>query len=108
MSSTTKIRELNDILRKTGKGGQVLMTDGVMAQGDDIVSAVMNRVREFNEFPADTDPYHEHEFGAISHEGQKYFWKIDYYNKDFEGGSEDPANALITNRVLTVMLAEEY
>ena len=35
-------------------------------------------------------------------------FKIDYYDRDLLGGSEDPGNPHATCRVMTVMLAEEY
>ena len=39
---------------------------------------------------------------------KKIFWKIDYYDKNYQYLSENPSNPEITNRVMTVMLAEEY
>ncbi len=49
-----------------------------------------------------------HDFGAVEIDGEKLFWKIDYYNRDMTAGSEDPANEKETRRVLTIMLAIEY
>jgi hypothetical protein len=36
------------------------------------------------------------------------FFKIDYYDKALACLSPDPANASVTERVITIMLAEEY
>jgi len=62
----------------------------------------------FDDFNADNDPHREHDFGSFELEGEKLFWKIDYYDLAGEFGSEDPTDPKETLRVLTVMLAEEY
>ena len=36
------------------------------------------------------------------------WFKIDYYDLDLEYGSEDPADASITRRVITIMLPSDY
>jgi hypothetical protein len=35
-------------------------------------------------------------------------FKIDYYDKSLEFGSPDPADPTVTERIITIMLAEEY
>ena len=62
----------------------------------------------FEDFTPDNDPHGEHDFGAFEHAGKRIFWKIDYYDAACENGSEDPADASKTTRVLTIMLADEY
>ena len=62
----------------------------------------------FDDFNADNDPHGEHDFGAFQIEHLKFFWKIDYYDKDLCYGSENPTDPDVTERVLTLMLAEEY
>jgi hypothetical protein len=106
--TTTKIRDLNDAFRRSGVGGKVLLTNGVNALGMDKVNLLNARVREFASFPKGNDPYGEHDFGAVTFEGTKYFWKIDYYALDMQHGSEDPADPSQTTRVLTIMRADEY
>ena len=54
------------------------------------------------------DPYGEHNFGCIEYHGQQIFWKIDLYDLNYEFYSPQPDDKTLTNRVLTIMLAEEY
>ena len=56
----------------------------------------------------ENDPWGEHDFGALDHQGDRYFWKIDYYALVSETLSQDPSNPALTRRVLTIMLADEY
>jgi hypothetical protein len=107
-STATRITALNDAFRKTAIGGQWLITRGLAALPALEQWAIMEKVRRFDTFTPDNDPYGEHDFGALEHQGQRIFWKIDYYAPGLEAHSEDPADPLKTVRVLTVMLAEEY
>lgn len=72
------------------------------------IAVVYEKVRSFDAFESGNDPHHEHDFGAFEHGDAKLFWKLDYYYKTLESGSEDPADETVTTRVLTIMLAEEY
>ena len=105
---TARIRELNDLFRTCFIGGRVLITEGVTALGQDFTSGCVEAVQRFSDFTADNDPYGEHDFGCVTVDGRKVFWKIDYYNPTLTGGSEDPADPKRTTRVLTIMLAREY
>jgi len=108
MSNTERIRELNDQLRATGTGGKIILTQGVLAQGEETVRQVLLAMKHYTAFHPDNDPYGEHDFGAIEYQGKKYFWKIDYYDHSFTMHSPDAADPTVTCRVLTLMLAEEY
>jgi hypothetical protein len=103
-----RIRELNDLLRRNFTGGRVVMTDGVAALPERELTELLERVRRFHEFTEANDPYGEHDFGSLDHSGQTYFFKVDYYALDMDGGSEDPADPAKTTRVLTIMRADEY
>jgi Protein of unknown function (DUF3768) len=105
---SVRIRELNDLLRRTFTGGRVVMTDGVAALPERDLAQLLAKVRSFDRFTNDNDPYGEHDFGSIELEGVAYFFKHDYYALDMDGGSEDPANPAKTTRVLTIMRADEY
>jgi hypothetical protein len=105
---TRRIRDLNDQFRRSLRGGKVVMTSGV-ANLDPIRTAVLlNRVRRFDAFTPDNDPHGEHDFGAFEDGGERFFWKIDYYDRELQFGSSDPADPELTTRVLTLMLADEY
>jgi hypothetical protein len=102
------IVELNDALRRSFAGGQFFLTAGIRALPMDMQHAILARVCYFEEFDADNDPHGEHDFGSFDHGGQKIFWKIDYYDRNLEFRSPDPADSTLTTRVLTIMVAEEY
>jgi hypothetical protein len=103
-----RIRVLNDNFRSTFIGGQVVMTQAVGELPVDTKARVLLAVQSFDKFTADNDPHREHDFGSFEIEGESYFFKIDYYALDMDGGSEDPADPEKTTRVLTVMRAEDY
>ena len=107
-SKTDRIRLLNDNFRTTLCGGRVLTTASVAELPLDVKARLLLAVQSFSNFSKDNDPHGEHDFGAIELEGEKYFWKIDYYDKDSRFGSEDPSHPEKTTRVLTVMRADEY
>ncbi len=103
-----RTRVLNDNFRSTFIGGRVVMSAGVAEVPIDIKARVLLRVQTYSAFNAKNDPHREHDFGSFTLRGQKYFWKIDYYDERCEFGSEDPADPTKTTRVLTIMFAEEY
>ena len=50
----------------------------------------------------------EHDFGSFEADGQLIFFKIDYFDKALTAHSPDPSDPSVTERVITIMLAEEY
>lgn len=105
---TSTIAKLNDQFRRTFQGGRVMLTASLAALDPVEQAAIFAKVRAFDIFTEDNDPYGEHDFGAFTYGGKRFFWKIDYYAPDMQHGSENPADPSRTVRVLTVMLAEEY
>ncbi len=109
MSLHFTVTGLNDLLRSTFLTGRVLLTEGVRALPEAIREEIITKVRAFDDFGPDNDPRGEHDFGAFDQGGAgRIFWKIDYYDPSLTMGSEDPADPKRTQRVLTIMLAEEY
>lgn len=104
----TDVKTLNDKLRKHLIGGKIVLTQGINAKTYEEVAEIMLKIRDFDNFTPDNDPYNEHDFGSFDYKGKKIFWKIDYYDKNYQYLSENPSNPNITNRVMTIMLASEY
>ena len=104
----TDIATLNDDFRKTLTGGRVMLTYGINTMPADDIANILSKVRRFNDFTHDNDPYSERDFGAFDYKDEKIFWKIDYYDKTLRYLSNDPANPEQTVRVMTIMKASEY
>lgn len=49
----------------------------------------------------------ERDRGSFDYRGTTVYFRIEYYDVALEYGSEDPADASITRRVLTIMLRED-
>lgn len=105
---TDRIRLLNDQLRKNLSGGGAIITPGIAALGAEAVERLVKTIAIFDDFCTANDPHGEHDFGAFEFDGTPVFFKIDYYDKDLNLHSPDPANPAVTERVITLMLAEEY
>ena len=110
MSPTEKIAHLNDKARKGLLPGstKVLLTREVTALPEDVLERLVGAVKTFDAFSEDNDPYGERDFGAVELEGERYFWKIDYYDRSLRFGAEDPCDISETVRVMTLMHASEY
>ena len=104
----TDIKTLNDNFRKTFSGGRVTLSCGISAKSQSELTEILNQVRCFNNFTNANDPYNEHDFGSFCYKGEQIYWKIDYYDTEYLFYSINPANEECTNRVLTIMLADEY
>lgn len=99
--TSEETRVQNDALRArlpaTLPEDRFVMTRSVAALDPLEIQRLMYKVKTFNDFSEDNDPYGEHDFGVIEQRGEKYFWKIDFY-----GGEEG------INRLLTILRADEY
>jgi hypothetical protein len=87
-----------------------MLTHNVAALPLDMQRVILETVKTFDDFGIDNDPYHEHDFGAFELYETRFFFKIDTYEKgtDYTVGAEHPENATTTDRVLTIMFADDY
>ena len=107
-NQTERIRALNDDLRQHLSHGRAVMTPGVAALGPESVARIIKTVEVYDDFCHANDPHEEHDFGSFEAEGHTIFFKIDYYDSTLTCHSPDPADPALTERVITIMLAEEY
>jgi hypothetical protein len=107
-TKTARIRALNDELRQHLTGGTAVITLGVAALGSAAVERIVKTIAVFDDFCHANDPHEEHDFGSFEADGTTIFFKIDYFDRDLSMHSPDPADASVTQRVITIMLADEY
>jgi hypothetical protein len=105
---TARIRDLNDQLRQKAIGGRIAITPGIQALGADDLRAVLLAVARFDNFSEDNDPWGEHDCATLTVGGRRIIFKVDYFDRDLAYHSPDASDPVVTERVLTVMLAEEY
>ena len=109
MTTKTKaIRALNDELRQNFAIGTAVMTAGIAALGPEAVARIVKTIAVYDDFCHANDPHEEHDFGEFEADGHTIFFKIDYFDKALTYHSPDPSDPAVTERVITIMLAEEY
>ena len=93
----------------------VVITQGILALVDsDPVTAFVRQIElmaivaSYSAFSEDNNPHGERDFGDFEWRETRCYWKIDYYDRQTEWGSPDPADPAVTCRVLTILRADEY
>ena len=104
-----RICALNDELRRNLLEGHAVISLGVAALGADAVARIIKTIAVYDDFCHANGPHEEHDFGSFEADGAVIFFKIDYYDKGLTAAhSPDPADPSVTERVITIMLADEY
>jgi len=113
-----RVAVLNDAMRAkldSPAPNIVVMTAGILAMVDAEPATafakqieLMEIVAKYDAFTEDVNPHGERDFGAFEWQETRCYWKIDYYDRQTEWGSTDPADPAVTCRVLTILRADEY
>lgn len=103
--NTDRIRALNDALRRNLPNCHAVLTTGVVALGPEAVARIVKTIEVYDDFCNANDPHEEHDFGSFEAERQTIFFKIDLYE---DPNVKDSDGEPLVNRVLTIMLADEY
>ena len=101
------IARLNDQLRKSGEGGTIVITRNVRGLEGLNVPELATALANYDGFD-DNDPHGERDMGHFVVFDTDLYFKIDYFDQDLEFGSDDPADASITHRILTIMTKADF
>jgi hypothetical protein len=67
----------------------------------DKLETLLHEVGKFNSFTPENDPHGEHDFGKVELDGNRYFFKFDYYDASIRAFGHE-------NHVMTIMAASDY
>lgn len=88
--------------------GKMVWTASFEAREADFKRAALKAIGEIEEFAAENDPARFHEFGAVEIDGETVWFKVDYFDKTYEWGAEDPSDLQNTCRVMTIMFPSDW
>lgn len=107
----TQIAQLNDQFRQGDFSlGKLSMSPKVETLPNQEKQALLQVVGNTNNFIETkvSNSSKLHDFGLVTHRDTEYIWEIDYYDKQLNSNSPNPADPRCTNRILTLMRADEY
>ncbi len=99
-----RIAQLNDEFRRSGPTPDWIATAGAIALSN--FPGLVQAVRDYDDFTPGNDPYGEHDFGNLTWDNEKTYWKIDYYDQALQYGED--ALSPLCRRIMTILLASEY
>lgn len=104
--SIERIRELNDQLRTTFRGGTIVISEGISALPVETQARIIHLVRTFQ-------PEGEHKNGEFTIEGKRIRWNIPYFFKYLGRGKKHtkpltPEDPSLTTRFLEIWMKGEY
>lgn len=108
--NASKIRILNQHFRLTLEGGEVMFVGDLAGrEAKDLIlqHRVLAAVR-VAPIAEGNDPYGEADFGTVEVDGERFMWKIDYYDQAMEMQSPNPADPAVTKRVMSIFFSRDY
>ncbi|HEY9864093.1 MAG TPA: DUF3768 domain-containing protein [Candidatus Obscuribacterales bacterium] len=114
LTKAEQIARLNDQLRsQNSQVGGIHLSRSVGLLPPQQQQQLLQLLKEFNSFSPDNDPYGERDFVTLELDGDRYFFKIDYFEKSAwlkgeEIGANSPEDVNTTWRVGTLMESSEY
>lgn len=112
LKTVLTISKQNDNFRKspiiTEDMGKIVFTQAIESEGLDFFLEALEKIRSFEDFDPDIDPFGTHEMGKIEVQGKNVWFKIDLYNTDYTFAPEDPTDLAQTRRILTVLFPTDY
>ena len=103
------VRLINDHCRQTFTGCLIVLTATVAELEIATRAAVLEKVRSFTDFDEDNNPHGENDMAFFDHDGERYFFKFDYYgDASHRTGANDPSDTTNTFRTLTIGTAADY
>lgn len=102
-----QVAAANDLFRQTmttSPRHKIMLTRGLADSVE--CEDVITKVRAFDKFTKYNDPHGEHDMGSVNVAGELFFFKIDYYDRNFEWGADPYTDDYVM--VLTIMRADEY
>ena len=107
MHSLDQIKLRNDTFRKSLRPDskhRCVLTESVSESPNR--EEILEAVKNFDSFSGDNDPHGEHDFGSVIVGGEKYFFKFDYYDLNYEYGADQREEEYAL--LLTIMHASDY
>ena len=86
----------------------MVCTQGFHCLDPETQHKVFQKIQAYKDWDSGNDPYGEHDFGVVDADSERFYFKIDYWNKDLTEGSSNPVDPKKTCRVMTIMLTSEY
>ena len=103
-----QIRALKDDLRQHLIGGGAVITPGIAPLAEKPSTGLSKQSLGMMASVTATTRTENMTLGHSKPKGKRSFSRCDYYDKALAAHSPDPANSSVSERVITIMLAQEY